>query len=77
LALAFVTDNDWFALVSLLMQDCCSNDRRHSCRICINVKSREPVINLLGTAAPKPLLIEYYLKKSKTGDKKNYWMKKE
>jgi len=29
MALAFVTDNDWFALVTLLMQDCFSNDRRH------------------------------------------------
>ena len=35
-----VMDNDQFALVTLLMQDCFGNDRRHSCRTYINLSQR-------------------------------------
>jgi len=71
MALAFVKDNDWFALLTLLMQDCFSNDRRHSCRTCISATPKRPDIKLRRAASPNPLIIKCYLKKSKNCDKKN------
>ena len=70
MALAFVTDNDWFALATLLMQDCFSNDRRHYYRRCINTKQKRPDVHLCRIASCNPAISEHYHTKSEPCNKR-------